>query len=297
MDIQAIRTFIEVANLENFTKAAQELKYAQSTVTMQIQRLEEELGFPLFERIGRRNYLTPAAQEFVPYAMEMLHIMQKVGMINRETSTIAGNLRIGALESLMFSMVLPVIPKMHAAFPNVNIQLQIGQAADLLSLLKQNQLDFAYAFYNMSNNSLLSVSCQHSETVAFIASKQHPLASRTKIPLNELLTNTIISTETSGRCYAFLQELALQAGIVLSVPIIVDNNQAVCTLVSKGLGISILPECGLKEVFRSGSIVKLDVGFPLQDFYSEIVYHKNKWISPYMQYFLDLIECKLKEGH
>ena len=86
MDTQAIKTFIQVANLGSFTKAAEELRYAQSTVTMQIQRLEEELGFPLFERIGRKSCLTPGGQNFLPKATQILRLLQEASAVTEIAS-------------------------------------------------------------------------------------------------------------------------------------------------------------------------------------------------------------------
>ena len=105
MDIQSIETFLQVASLENYTRAAEKLNFAQSTVTMQIQRLEQELGYPLFERIGRRNYLTAAGKTFLPHAAEILRLMQKVSGLGQEPQEIRGTLRIGVLESLFFGVI------------------------------------------------------------------------------------------------------------------------------------------------------------------------------------------------
>jgi len=289
MDIQSIKTFIEVASLENFTKAAEELNYAQSTVTMQIQRLEEELGFPLFERIGRKNYLTAAGQEFLPHAVEMLRIIQKVGTLGHELSEMTGTLRIGALESLMFSSALHIIPQLHNYFPNIDIQLKLGQTSELLTLLKQNQLDLVYASYSSIEDPLL-VSCyKRREEVIFIAGPQHPLASRKKIPLDELLTYPFIVAEPSGRCYGMLHEIASRAGKDLRHPVTVDDIEAICLLLPNEQSISFLPEYSLTDKLKCGKIIKLDVDIPPQIFYSQLIYHKNKWLSPYMERFIDMV--------
>ena len=69
MDIKSIRTFVRVAELKSFTKAANEMNYVQSTVTMQIKQLEKELGYPLFDRIGKKVSLTLNGMQFLSYAM------------------------------------------------------------------------------------------------------------------------------------------------------------------------------------------------------------------------------------
>ena len=74
MEIRNILTFLKVAGTQNFSKAAEQLGYSQSAVTIQIQQLEKELGTQLFERIGKRVYLTEKGQEFIGYASEIMRV-------------------------------------------------------------------------------------------------------------------------------------------------------------------------------------------------------------------------------
>ena len=87
MDIKNIETFLRVAELENFTKAAEELSYAQSTVTTQIQQLERELGFPLFDRVGKHVSLTQLGEKFRAHADDILHIWFQACMLGRRKRT------------------------------------------------------------------------------------------------------------------------------------------------------------------------------------------------------------------
>ena len=149
MDLDTIKTFVTVANLGNYTKAAEELNYAQSTITSQIQQLEQELKFPLFERIGRKNYLTTGGQEFLPHALEIMHILQKSKVVGQNPEEVEGTLRIGVLESLLFSGVLGILPEFRSEYPKVDVMIKIGQASDILDTLRQNQLDIAYISYRL----------------------------------------------------------------------------------------------------------------------------------------------------
>ena len=77
MDIRSIETFIKVAELGSITKAADELNYVQSTVTTQIKQLEKELGYPLFDRIGKKISLTVMGERFLSIAYELLKVSEK----------------------------------------------------------------------------------------------------------------------------------------------------------------------------------------------------------------------------
>jgi len=289
MDVQSIKTFIQVANLKNFTKAAEELNYAQSTVTAQIQRLEEELGFPLFERIGRKNYLTAGGEAFLSHATEILHIIQQASSLGQELKEMKGTLRVGTLESLMFVGVLPIIPAFRAAFPNVDIAFKIGQASELTSMLKQDQLDLAYISQSPNIDPTLQCQYRRRESMIFIAGRNHPLAKREKIPVEEALAYPFIMAEKTGRCYGRLMEIVAEHQMVFRDAVIIDNIAAILTLLRDDLSISFLPEYALLPELEGGGLVKLDVDTPEQLYYSQILCHKNKWHSPFISRFIEMI--------
>lgn len=289
MDIQSIETFLQVVSLENFTRAAEELNFAQSTVTAQIQRLEQELGYPLFERIGRKSYLTAAGREFLPHAIEILQLMQRVTALGQDPQQIHGTLRLGVLESLLFSVTLKVLPAFCEQYPNINVEIKLGQAYEILLLLKQNKIDLAYISYDLIGDPALSCCYRRKEEMVFTASYQHALAGRRAIPLGEALSMPFIVTEPSGRCYERLHEIAASHNVALYHAIGVDNIRAIIELLQDGRSISFLPRYSVAEYSQNQKISVLDVDIPPQIYYSQIVYHKNKWLSTYMEYFIGLV--------
>jgi len=290
MDIQSIRTFVQVANQGSFTRAAEQLRYAQSTVTMQIQRLEEELGFPLFERIGRNSYLTPGGQEFLPHAVQILHIMQQASTFGKETGDMKGTLRIGVLESLLFAGILPMLTAFRREFPNIDVLLKIGQAAELTTQLKQNQLDILYISGALTHDSALRSCYRRKENLIFVSDPAHPLACQEQIPIDQVLHCPFIVAEPSGYCYGRLHELAQELDISLHHSVLVDNIAAICALLHDGKSLTFLPEYALKDALASGRLCKLDVDFPTQFYYSQLLCHRNKWISPFMARFISCIQ-------
>ena len=297
MDIQTLETFLRVADMENFTKAAEALSYAQSTVTMQIKRLEQELGFPLFERIGRKNYLTEAGKCFLPQAKEIIRILQQVRTLNTDAAQIIGTIRVGVLESLLFSTVLDILPRFSEQYPGVDILLKIGQASELLDLLKQNQLDFIYVSGNVMQEESLYCCYKRQEEMIFTAAPTHPLAQRTSVPIDEILHCPFIVAEPSGRCYGRLQEIAAERDIPIRHAVIVDNIRAIALLLKDGQSLSFLPGYSLESHIKKGELVRLNADIPPQIYYSQILFHADKWLSPYMEYFIELIrQAKPENG-
>ena len=153
LDIRNIRAFVRVAELKSFSKAAAELDYVQSTVTMQVRQLEQELGYPLFDRIGKRVSLTAMGAEFLTCAYEILHAVGKAENLGKEMGSAGGVLRIGVLESLLFGTMQDLLPQFRSAHPQVELQLKMGQTAELLQKLKENELDMVYLSAGLSSTS------------------------------------------------------------------------------------------------------------------------------------------------
>ncbi|PTX59573.1 regulatory helix-turn-helix LysR family protein [Melghirimyces profundicolus] len=101
MELRHLKTFRTVAKRGGFTRAGEELGYAQSTITSHIHALEEELGSPLFDRLGKRTVLTEAGQRLLPYAEEMDRLSREAAETVVTEETPSGPLRIGAPESLL----------------------------------------------------------------------------------------------------------------------------------------------------------------------------------------------------
>jgi len=124
MEMRHLQTFMTIVELYGFTKAAEYLGYAQSTITSHIQLLEEEIGSPLFDRLGKKIVLTSIGRELLPYAVEMLKIYKSVKNICINQNSIAGDLVIGAPESLTVYRMKQILSEYRKSFPQVNILLK-----------------------------------------------------------------------------------------------------------------------------------------------------------------------------
>ena len=289
MDVRNIQTFLRVCDLENFTKAAESLSYAQSTVTAQIKQLEEELGFPLFDRIGKKVCLTALGREFLPLAKDMLNIQKRAYALNLSSRDMQGTLCVGTIESLLFSTLVHILPEYEIRFPRIDLQVRNGTRVDLLSWLAQNQLDLVYLTGDESSDSNLQCCYKRDERLIFVASSGHPLAAREHIPLQEVLRCPIIDTERSGYCYGRLKKLAAEHDLSLTHSIVVDNTRAICEILRSGVYLSFLPEYSVAEELEAGTLSELAVEMEPQIFSSQILYPFGKWVPPYMSELIDLI--------
>jgi DNA-binding transcriptional LysR family regulator len=129
MDFIYLQTFCEVAKWGNFTRAAEALGYAQSSVTTQIQKLEEQYGAVLFERAGRKMRPTQAGEVLLPYARQILALQAEARTQLSEQQT--GTITIGTIETLAAFYLPPVLQTFHDKYPKITLALQSGNEARL----------------------------------------------------------------------------------------------------------------------------------------------------------------------
>ncbi len=288
MDIKSIKTFVRAAELESFTAAAKELCYVQSTVTVQIKQLEKELGFPLFDRIGKKISLTAAGREFLEVAYEMLHSAKKAESIGKNHQELHGVLRIGVSESLLFTVIMNILPAFKERFQNIEVNIITGHSVELTEQLKANQLDMVYiAQPPVGCFDLLSLYSRPEEFI-FVCAPSHP-AAKGKISVPELMKHKFIVTERSGICYGMLSELAMRYGTAPNISVEVDSVYIITKLAEKGMGIAFLPKYSVKEGMNSGLLREISVDAEKQVYLCHLLTHKNRWISPAMAEFVNMI--------
>ena len=295
MDVRNIQTFVRVAELGSFTQVAREMNYVQSTVTMQIQQLERELGYPLFDRIGKKVSLTALGTEFLAYAYEVTHLLQKAQSIGQEPTAVHGTLRVGVLESLLFGPLAELLPSFRAQYANVDLRLKMGQTTELLRELKENKLDMVYLSADLNTDPDLRCCYRRREERAFIAAPTHPLAGKHKIVPEELFDYDFIVTERDGICYGRLRELAARHNALLRDAVEVDSTAVITELVAKGMGLAFLPAYSVTKPITAGTVVRIDADVPPQTYYSQILCHKSRWMSPHMTGLVDALRTARPE--
>ena len=296
MDIRNIQTFIRAAELGSFTKVAEELQYVQSTVSMQIRQLEQELGYPLFDRIGKRVSLTALGAEFLGYAYQITQTMQEALSLNKDAADMDGTLRVGILESLLFANILELLPEFKSAYRNLKLQLKMGQTTELLQQLKENRLDMVYLSAGLNTDPDLRCHYRRREQLIFVCSPEHPAAKQEKIPVSELLRYDFIVTEHSGICYGRLQELAAQHDGSLRASIEVDSTVAIASLIQRNMALAFLPKYSVQKQLDEKRLIPVDVDLEPQIYYSQILSHKDRWVSPFMKELITRIAAARPES-
>lgn len=287
MELRTLLTFSRIAETGSFSRTAEQLGYSQSAVTMQIKQLESELNTLLFERIGKQVKLTQAGNRLLPYALEMLETLQKAEYSVREPEAITGQLRIGTSESFVISVLPPVFASLQELCPLVEISVQTALVPDLFQKLRQNEIDLLFFLDEKIYFPEWVKVLEHPDDIHFVASIHSELAYQKSISTERLLQEPLYLTE-KGISYRHAMEQALaEKGMELHPFLEIGNTDVITKFLLQNRGISFLPEYVIKDYLDSGELVILDTEYPKVTMWSQLVYHRNKCVTPQMQMFMD----------
>ncbi|OMD40464.1 MULTISPECIES: LysR family transcriptional regulator [Paenibacillus] len=287
MDLTYLRTFREVAKRQSFTRAAEELGYAQSSVTMQIQKIEKEYGVPLIERHGRVLRLTPPGEELLKLFVEILDLYDR----SKETiaQQIGGTLTIGTIDSLAAFYLPPYLQQLRTKFPKLDIHLQTMQEANLVAKIKDGEVDIGLMLDRTTTDSLLDRTIIRDEPLVLIAPVNHPLAQMETVTLQDLNNCELIVSEESCIYRSLFENLLKEHGIIFRIGFELSNLEAIKRCVMNGLGIALLPKIVAEEEIERGNLAELSFAHPEIHFDLQLLMHPKKWKSQPLQFLTQML--------
>ncbi|WAJ25297.1 LysR family transcriptional regulator [Lacrimispora xylanolytica] len=290
MDVRLLKAFVTVASLHNFTKAAEQLGYAQSTITSQIQLLEKELGVRLFDRLGKKVSLTPEGEHFLTDARQLLFSWEKAKGSLSHSNSPHGILTIGVNESVCSVKLPKLLEEYRRQFPEVEFHIKIGSTDELELWLNENQIDVAVLLDKLWNVPELTVKICEEEILGFFVSPNHPLIDVKHILPHDVSDQPMLLVSHSS-CWknifqAVMEEANESYRIMLKTASISDLKQFAIL----GFGVAVLPLYAVRQELESGKLSILDWKGKKLELYVQVVHHRDKWLSPSLEAFLDI--CK-----
>jgi LysR family cyn operon transcriptional activator len=186
MELRQLKYFVKSAEYLNFSVAAKHLYITQSTLSQQIKQLEFELGFELFLRNSRHISLTEAGEEFLPFARKTIQDAEDgVQRLYDLQHVKTGTLRIGVTYSLSTVLTEAVIGFIKA-YPGIKLEIIYKTVDELLTLLRERKVDFVLSYKPLCNAPDIASMFLFENALALVVDKEHPLAERKNIKLQEL---------------------------------------------------------------------------------------------------------------
>lgn len=289
MEIKNIKTFLKVSATQNFSKAAQQLGYSQSAVTIQIQQLEKELGIPLFERIGKKVYLTEQGENFITYANNIIKAADTALSFCSNDTLPSGSLRIGGVESICTAMLPDLLTAFHEMYPNIKLTIRSGTTEELMNLAKSNEIDCVLTLDHKIYKNEWICAAQRTEDIIFVTLKDPAASSQSFQEIEKLAARPFILTEVGAAYHYELEKLLSERELHISPVLEIGNTETIIHLLKKGMGCSFLPRFTVKEELQNNTLTEIRTNLPPVKMFNQLFYHKNKYVTPQMQLFIQLV--------
>lgn len=290
MELRNINTFLKVAGTQNFSKAAEQLGYSQSAVTVQIRQLEDELQTQLFERIGKRVYLTEKGQVFVAYANDIMRVTDNARSFARQNNVLEGTLRIGGVESICTALLPDLLLKFYEICPNVQVTIKSGATDELMEMAKSNEIDFVYTLDKKILGKEWTRAVITEEEIVFVTLADKINHSSHKISIQQLIEKPFILTERGAAYQYELERLLSEKDLEINPILEIGNTETIINLLKKGMGISFLPKFTVQKELDKNVLSEIKTNLSGVKMYGQLFYHKNKWITKQMRKFIELVE-------
>ena len=295
MEIKNLTTFVHVAELGSFSRAGEWLGYSQPTVSVQIRQLEEELGSRLFDRIGHAVRLTDKGREVLPYAQKVCLLCRQMTHGELDTGGAESSVRLATSDSLS-SLILESFPRIRRLYPGVRLELTTAGTGELFRLLDQNEVDLVCTLDSHIYNTNYRIAAEEKVGVHFVVPASGPLGQRERLTKEDLLTQDFLLTEKGMSYRRLLDEWLARDSLELRPVLEAGQADLICALVEQGLGISFLPDYVTEEAVRRGTVKQLEAEDFRPDLWTQLLYHREKWLSPAMQAVIGVLTDKGPSG-
>ena len=292
MESQRLRTFREVAVTLNFTRAASNLSYAQSSVTAQIKALEDELGVPLFDRLGKRVVLTDAGKRFLGYAERMLNLEEEARAAVAAGDEPVGTVTVSAAETHCTYRLPAVLRHLKEKFPRVRVVLDpvpVGAfCGDTVRGLSSGSVDVAFVLDEPIRTGDLVVEPLAEEPIDVLVGSDHPLARYPRVGPEDLEGEPLLLTGT-GCSYRHLFERSLLAdGFKPRMVQEFSGVEAIKQCAIAGMGVAVLPAVVVAAEVGDGSLVALPWSGGELRLVTQAARHGDRWLSPAVRAFVEV---------
>ena len=286
MELRQLKYFITSADTLNFTEAARQCFITQSTLSQQIKQLETELGVQLFERIGKRVFLTETGRDFLPYARQTVADAEYgVQRIKDMEELRTGRLCIGTTFGLS-ALITDAIAHFSEQYPEVHLEVMFLKQDELIEAVRERKVDFALTFEMMEKDDLLTEQPVKTYHLCAIVSDQNPLAQQATVSLRQLADYNICTPARSMNARRMFDSLTNKKGIELQPKLEINEIHTLLHLVRTGRWVAILVDSITHGEEGLCAVPLREAALPMPVVW---LYPKDMYIRKAMQKFMELI--------
>jgi DNA-binding transcriptional LysR family regulator len=302
MELRQVQTFRAVAEELSFSRAAAKLGYVQSSVSAQVGALEQELGVPLFDRLGRRIKLTDAGKVMLSHSRKLLALAEetKGAVVDAGVGSgeVTGALTVSAPETLITYRLPKLLALFHERHPKVRLSVRPSAIGRLLGSVRKavedGTVDVAFVLDEPRDERVrladLAVEILAEEDITVIAPASHALANSSIVLPQDLHGETVLLPEAPESGCAYRGQFERQLGSARVMPaetMEFQSIEAVKQCVAAGMGVSVLPNVTVGAELKAGKLAALYWEEPFEVL-TQMSWNKGRWESPALQAFLEV---------
>lgn len=249
MHYDALKTFVTLAEVKNFTKTAELLLMSQPSVSLHVKNLEKEFQTKLFQRSPKYLKITPSGEILYDRAKQMITIYEQTRQeILDQQYTIKGDLKIAASFTIGEYILPPLLLDLQDEYPELNLQITIANTEEVVQSTRSHHVDIGL-IEGQTNQKELIVTPFLEDELFIVTSNQHPLAQKEEATIADLQDQAWIMRENGSGTREYFNHVVRSNGLKVKSLLTISSNQGIKETLINGLGMSIL----------SGSVVARDV--------------------------------------
>ena len=289
MELRNLITFIHVAELGSFTRAAEQLGYSQSTISFQIKQLEDELGCLLFERINHTITLTERGRELVSYAHQIRALTDGFKeSLQKEECT--GHIHIVTPDSVCEEMIDSRYIEFHRLYPKISIKFTTADTTAMFEMLDHNEADAIITLDSHSYRRDYVIAKEEPLSMHFVTNANSRFAGKKGLKMQDIAAEPFILTEYGqGYRRVFDKELAKKS-IEITPVLEIGRTDVITNILRRSDMISFLPDFVTRDFVATGELCYLDVTDMQMDIWKQLIFHKNKWMSKSLRTVIEYIK-------
>jgi DNA-binding transcriptional LysR family regulator len=297
MEIRQLKTFRTVAQLLSFKQAAENLHYAQSSISAQIQALEEDLGVQLFDRLGRSILLTEAGVSLLNYAEKILDLADETRTEVSAAKELKGSLTIKVPETFGVHRLPKVIKQFRSHCPKVRLHFTTCTHEGLQKDLRKGVTDLAFLLTESFQVADLEAEALGIETLILVAHPDHSLVKEPKVQTKDLKGETLLFSKVDCSYRRTAEAAFNMEKIRYDNTLEFNSVEAIKQCVMAGVGISILPEITVAKDISKGHLAALSWDEGTLEVAALMIWYKDRWLSPTLSAFMETARNVFKKAY
>jgi len=252
MDLRQLEILQAIAETGSFTACGRKLHVSQSAISRQILLLEEELGEPLFLRVGRQVRMTPAAESLVQLGQRVfLDVRETVGAITDRTRDLRGTLRLSGGMTVCMYVFPPLLKRLRRVHPQLDVRLTVATAGRSVQEIRGGRVDAGLLTLPVVESDLVTVPVLREELL-LVTTPSHPLARRRRVVPRDLDGQPFVLFEVGSATRKVIDQFFVTEKIEPTIVMDTENVEIIKAMVKTGMGVGIVPYQSVAREVRAG---------------------------------------------